>query len=87
MLDLEHYGLIAAANTLGLSSPSMGLFLASVKEQVAKEQAEIKKKQAVDKVRRQYGRSPCPASCLSVSSPLICLSKRAPMSEVTLDCL
>jgi hypothetical protein len=49
-LDLEHYGLVAAANALGLSSPSMGHFLASVKEQVAKEQVEIRKKREVDKV-------------------------------------
>ena len=69
MLDLDHFGLIAAANTLGLSSPSMGRFLASVKEQVAKEQAEIKKKQAVDKVRHHDGRSLCPASCSSPISP------------------
>ena len=50
LLDLEHYGLVAAANALGLSSPSMGHFLASVKEQVAKEQVEIRKKREVDKV-------------------------------------
>lgn len=49
-VDMERWGLLAAANTLGLSSPSMGLFLKSVKQQVAQEQLALKMKREAEKV-------------------------------------
>jgi hypothetical protein len=50
-LDLKRWGLLAAANTMGLSSPSMDAFLKAVKVQVVAQQAELAKQHEESQVR------------------------------------